>query len=72
MSTIRERLRDEYINERKRGRQEGRQEGIVEGIMLVIKNMLQLEQDDTTIMKFTKAKKEDIEKAKTELGMTIK
>ena len=40
--------------------------------MLVIKNMLQLEQDDTTIMKFTKAKKEDIEKAKTELGMTIK
>lgn len=68
MSTIRERLRDEYINERK----EGKKEGIQEAIMLVIKNMLQLNQDDKTIMKFTNAKKEDIEKVKISLGMLSK
>lgn len=68
MSTIRERLRDEYINERK----EGRKEGIQETIMLIIKNMLQLNQDDKTIMKFTNAKKEDIEKVKINLGMLAK
>lgn len=68
MSTIRERLREEYINERK----EGRKEGIQEAIISVIKNMIKSNQDDKTIMKFTNAKKEDIEKVKINLGMLAK
>ena len=40
--------------------------------MSIIKNMLQLNQDDKTIMKFTNAKKEDIEKVKIDLGMLAK
>lgn len=38
-----------------------------ETIITIIKNMLQLNQDENTIMKFTNAKKEDIERAKKEL-----
>ena len=33
--------------------------------------MLELNQDEKTIMKFTKAKKSDIEKAKKELQMQV-
>lgn len=68
MSTIAERLKKEFHNERK----EGRKEGIQETLGSIIKNMLQLNQDDKTIMKFTNAKKEDIEKVKINLGMLAK
>ncbi len=41
------------------------------GIMEIVKNMLLLNQDEKTIMKFTKVKKEDIEKVKKELNMQV-
>ena len=76
MSTIAERLKKEFHNERKEGRKEGMKEGMQKGIQealgSIIKNMLQLNQDDKTIMKFTNAKKEDIEKVKINLGMLAK
>lgn len=48
-----------------------RKEGKKETILEIIKNMLELNQDEKTIMKFTKAKKSDIEKAKKELQMQV-
>ena len=72
MSTIAERLKKEFHNERKEGMKEGMQKGIQEALGSIIKNMLQLNQDDKTIMKFTNAKKEDIEKVKINLGMLAK
>ena len=51
------------------GRTEGRLEGILENMVNVIKNMLQQNVDEEKIMKYTNAKKEDIEKVKKELGM---
>lgn len=47
----------------------GRKEGIIETITNIIKNMLQQNEDEEKIMKYTNAKLEDIEKAKKELGM---
>ena len=47
----------------------GRMEGIIENMMSIIKNMLQQNEDEEKIMKYTNAKIEDIEKAKKELGM---
>ena len=48
-----------------------RKEGKKETILEIIKNMLELNQDEKTIMKFTKAKKSDIEEAKKELQMQV-
>lgn len=53
------------------GRAEGREQGIKETINLIIKNMLKEHQDESTIIRFTNAKKEDIEKVKQELNMQI-
>ena len=47
----------------------GKSEGKMEVILEIIKNMLKLNQDEKTIMKFTNAKQADIEKAKKELQM---
>lgn len=41
------------------------------GIMEIVKNMLLLNQDEKTIMKFTKVKKEDIEKVKKQINMQV-
>ena len=60
------------INEAKIRRdliKKGRLEGIIENMMKTIKNMLQQNEDEEKIMKYTNAKIEDIEKAKRELGM---
>ena len=54
---------------KKEGKREGRKEGRKEGILEIIKNMLKLNQDEKTIMKFTNAKQADIEQAKKELQM---
>lgn len=51
------------------GRAIGRLEGILENMMNIIKNMLQQNEDEEKIMKYTNAKREDIEAAKKELGM---
>ena len=51
------------------GKKEGKREGRKEGILEIIKNMLKLNQDEKTIMKFTNAKQADIEQAKKELQM---
>lgn len=53
----------------RQGRSEGRSEGIIETITNVIKNMLQQNEDEEKIMKYTNAKREDIEEVKKELGM---
>ena len=44
-------------------------EGILENMLNIIKNMLQQNVDEEKIMKYTNAKKEDIEMAKKELGI---
>ena len=56
---------------KKEGRKEGRKLGKKETILEIIKNMLVLNQDEKTIMKFTKAKKSDIEEARKELQIQI-
>lgn len=53
----------------RQGRTARRLEGIIENMMNTIKNMLQQNEDEEKIMKYTNAKKEDIEAAKKELGM---
>ncbi len=57
------------VEGKKEGKREGRKEGRKEGILEIIKNMLKLNQDEKTIMKFTNAKQADIEQAKKELQM---
>ena len=56
---------------RKEGLQEGKREGVRVGkketIIEIVKNMLKLNQDENTIMKFTNAKREDIEEAKRQM-----
>ena len=47
----------------------GKAEGIIETVVSIIKNMLLQNVDEEKIMKYTNAKKEDIEKVKKELGM---
>ena len=57
------------VEGKKEGKREGKREGRKEGILEIIKNMLKLNQDEKTIMKFTNAKQADIEQAKKELQM---
>lgn len=45
----------------------GKMEGIIETMTTIIKNMLQQNENEEKIMKYTNAKKEDIEKVKKEL-----
>ena len=64
------RIRRKLINKgRTEGRSVGRTEGIIETIKSIIKNMLQQNEDEEKIMKYTDAKREDIEAVKKELGM---
>ena len=61
------------INEAKIKRKlikKGKKEGMIETITNIIKNMLQQNEDEEKIMKYTNAKREDIDAAKKELGMT--
>ena len=53
----------------KEGRVEGIKQGIKETMISIIKNMLKENQDENTILRFTNAKKEDIEEARRELNM---
>lgn len=65
------RIRRKLIKKgRRQGRVEGRNEGIIEAITSIIKNMLKQNEDEEKIMKYTNAKKEDIDFVKKELGMT--
>ena len=57
-----ERIRKNLINK-------GRTAGVIETIKSIIKNMLQQNEDEEKIMKYTNAKREDIEAVKKELGM---
>ena len=58
--------------EEKRRMKEIEQTGKMDGLKEIIKNMLKLNQDESTIMKFTNAKKKDIERAKKDLSTQIK
>ena len=64
------RIRRQLINKgRNAGIVDGRLQGIVENMLNTIKNMLQQNEDEEKIMKYTNATREDIEKVKKELGM---
>ena len=54
----------------RKGISTGRLQGIFENMMNTIKNMLQQNENEEKIMKYTNAKQEDIEVAKKELGMS--
>ena len=63
-------IRKSLINKGiRRGKTVGRLEGIIENMMNTIKNMLKQNEDEEKIMKYTNAKREDIEKSQKELGM---
>ena len=57
----------EFKKQRREGKREGRMEGLIEMMANVIKNMLLQNEDEEKIMKYTNAKKEDIEKVRKEL-----
>ena len=67
MSTVQERIAEEFYNNRIQARKEGRIEGIKETIKTMIRNMLENNIEEEKILKCTNAKKEDIEKIKKEL-----
>lgn len=72
MSSMEDLLERIEINEariRKKLIKKGKNEGIIETITIIIKNMLLQNEDEEKIMKYTNAKKEDIEEVKRELGM---
>lgn len=52
---------------RREGEKKGEEKGRRESLLEIIKNMIRLNQDEKIIIKFTKAKKSDIEEAKREL-----
>ena len=60
-----ERKKEKKLTEK--GKKDGRMEGKRETIIEIVKNMLKLNQDENTIMKFTNAKREDIEEAKRQM-----
>ena len=70
MSTVAERLREEYENERligiSQGISQGISEGITQGIAQIIKNMLNYNVPEKDIIKYTKVKKQQFEKIKKE------
>ena len=57
----------EFKKQRREGKREGRREGLIEMMANVIKNMLLQNEDEEKIMRYTNAKKEDIEKVRKEL-----
>ncbi len=58
-----ERIKRNERKKEKRLTEAGKKETIIE----IVKNMLKLNQDENTIMKFTNAKREDIEEAKRQM-----
>ena len=68
---MKENRRKEDIKLRKKAIKEGRAQGRAEAIALIIKNMLKENQDENIIIKFTNAKREDIEEARKELEMQV-
>ena len=56
--------------EAKENIEKGRRTGIIEAVSVMIRNMLKYNEDDETIMKYTNAKKEDIDRVRKELNMT--
>ena len=71
MSTIRERLREEYINERKQGIAIGMSRGIAQGITQniaqTIEKMIKMNFKDETIEEATGANKKEIERIRKEV-----
>ena len=72
MSTVAERLKEEYKNERLIGISQGISQGIAQGISQIIKNMLNYNVPEKDIIKYTKVKKQQFEKIKKELETEIK
>ena len=76
MSTVAERLREEYKNERligiSQGISQGITQGISQGISQIIKNMLNYNVPEKDIIKYTKIKKQQLEKIKKEFETEIK
>ena len=76
MSTVAERLKEEYKNERligiSQGISQGITQGISQGISQIIKNMLNYNVPEKDIIKYTKVKKQQLEKIKKELETEIK
>ena len=68
---MKENRRKEDIKLRKKAIKEGRAQGRAEAIALIIKNMLKENQDENIIIKFTNAKREDIEEVRKELEMQV-
>ncbi len=70
MSTVAERLREEYINKElegiSKGMTQGIAQGISQGISQIIKNMLNYNVPEKDIMKYAKINKEQFEKIKKE------
>ena len=76
MSTVADRLREEYINKElngiSKGITQGIAQGISQGISQIIKNMLNYNVPEKDIMKYTKVNKQQFEKIKKELESETK
>ena len=66
MSTVAERLREEYINKELDGISKGMTQGIAQGIAQIIKNMLAYNVPEKDIMKYAKINRQQFEKIKKE------
>lgn len=75
MSTIRERLRDEYYQMKKDGLKEGISQGITQGIsqgiketmLKIIENMIKLNTSEEDMMKYLGINQKQLEQLKKEL-----
>ena len=72
MSTVAERLREEYINKELKGISKGITQGISQGISQIIKNMLHSGMLDSDILYYTKIDKKQFEKIKKEFENSSK
>ncbi len=67
MSTIRERLRDEYYQMKKDGLKEGITQGIKETMLKIIANMIKLNTSEEDIIKYLGINQKQLEQLKKEL-----
>ena len=66
MSTVTERLKEEYKNERLLGISQGITQGIAQGISQIIKNMLNCNVPEEDIIRYTHVDKKEFNKIKKE------
>lgn len=67
---LRERIRINEATMKENLIKKGRKQGIKQKMLNVIKNMLEQNEDEEKIMRYTNAKREDIEKVKRKLSMS--